>query len=596
MAKGDRKNKEKKPKAGGKKKEDDETEDVALKGGAVSKTGAVTNYAPPNYDEQDRNVKVQSLDINYFGNNILVDTELTLVQGRRYGLIGANGCGKSTLLNVIGAGEIEVPPKVNLFHLREEVGSSDKSVLQTVIEASNEQESLEAELDKLQELGDDHEAQVRMDEIYSRLEELEAEPAEYRAARILAGLGFDQPMQERPTSSYSGGWRMRVALAQALFINPSLLLLDEPTNHLDIEAIVWLEKYLAAFKGILLMISHSQDFMNAICTNVIRMSKSKLNYYTGNYDQYVSQRSANEENQQKKRDSEQAQIAHMKDYIARFGHGSAKLARQAQSKEKVLEKMLRGGLTDEVERDAQVNFWFPDGGKLPPPVIAFNDVTFQYPIMDKPLYEGVNFGIDLDSKVCLVGPNGAGKTTLMKLITGELSETGGYIQRNPHCVIARFAQHAVDQLPLDKTPLEYHISEYSDTKEVTEHRSWLGRFGITGKAQTQVMEQLSDGQKTRVTLSWMARKAPHIILLDEPTNHLDMDSIDALADGLNDFAGGVVLISHDMRLIAQVCAEIWISDGGTVTRFKGEIADYKKHVQKRIADALKQYEKKNGSK
>eukprot|EP01064_Diplonema_japonicum_P003002 TRINITY_DN11974_c0_g3_i1.p1 TRINITY_DN11974_c0_g3~~TRINITY_DN11974_c0_g3_i1.p1 ORF type:complete len:592 (+),score=186.50 TRINITY_DN11974_c0_g3_i1:51-1826(+) len=584
--------KKKTPAPSGKKADKKEEEAPSTKGGAMSKTGAVTNYAPPNYDEQDRNVKVKSVDINYHGNNILVEAELNLVQGRRYGLLGSNGCGKSTLLNVMGAGEIEMPPRVNVFHLKEEVGATSVSVLETVISASDEQEKLERELDELQNMGDDDQAQLRMDEIYERLDELEADPAEYRAARILAGLGFTQPMQERPTSSYSGGWRMRVALAQALFINPSLLLLDEPTNHLDIEAIVWLEKYLAAFKGILLMTSHSQDFMNAICTNVLRMSKGALTYYTGNYDSYVQQRAANEENQQKKRDSEQAQIAHMKDYIARFGHGSAKLAKQAQSKEKVLEKMMRGGLTDEIERDAQVNFYFPDGGKLPPPVIAFNDVGFKYPSMDKPLYSDVNFGIDLDSKICLVGPNGAGKTTLMQMITGELEETDGYIQRNPHTVIARFAQHAVDQLPLDKNPMEYHAAEYPDTKDDTQHRSWLGRFGISGKAQTKVMGELSDGQKSRVTLSWMARKEPHIILLDEPTNHLDMDSIDALASGLNEFNGGVVLISHDMRLIAQVCAEIWISENGSVTRFKGEIADYKKHVEKRIDAAFKKLNKK----
>ena len=354
----------------------------------------------------------------------------------------------------MGAGEIDLPPKVDVFHLSEEVSATDVSVIQTVISASTEQARLEAELERLEENPEDDENQLRMEQIYERLDELEAEPAEFRAARILAGLGFDQKMQERPTKSYSGGWRMRVALAQALFLNPSLLLLDEPTNHLDIEAVVWLERYLANFKGILLMTSHSQDFMNAICTNILRQFKGSLTYYTGNYDQYVQQRKADEENQQKKRDWEQAQIKDMKDYIARFGHGSAKLAKQAQSKEKVLEKMTRSGLTEAIEREAQVNFAFPDGGSLPPPVIAFQDVGFKYPSQEALMYKGVEFGIDLDSKICLVGPNGAGKTTLMQLITGELEPTQGFVQRNPKCCIARFAQHAVDQLPLDLTPLE----------------------------------------------------------------------------------------------------------------------------------------------
>ena len=496
--------------------------EVSSKGCALSKTGAVTNFEPPNFDDQDRNIKVSSVDINYHGNNILVDAKLNFVVGRRYALIGSNGCGKSTLMNVLGAGEIDLPPKVDYFHLKEEVASTPTSVLEMVLSASDEQERLEKELEILQEMGDNSAAQVRLDEIYERLDELEAEPAEHRAAKILAGLGFDHEKQQRPTSAFSGGWRMRVALAQALFLNPSLLLLDEPTNHLDIEAIVWLEKYLAAFKGILLMVSHSQDFMNAICTNVIRMHKGSLTYYSGGYDAYVTTRAEMEENQQKRRDWEQDQISHMKDYIAKFGHGSAKLAKQAQSKEKVLEKMVRNGLVEAVERDAQVSFDFSDGGKLPPPIIAFNDVSFKYETMDTNLYTKVNFGLDLDSKVCLVGPNGAGKTTLMQLITGELEATDGYVQKNAHCVIARFAQHAVDQLPLELTPLEYMVREYTDCKEIEKHRSHLGKFGITGKTQTQPMDQLSDGQKSRVTLSWMARKEPHLILLDEPTNHLDM--------------------------------------------------------------------------
>ena len=507
---------------GGDEKEEAAAPDAKTKGGAVTKTGAVTNFTPPNYDPQERNVKVSSIDINYHGHNLLVDSELYLVQGRRYGLLGPNGCGKSTLLNVLGAGEIDLPLKVDYFHLREEVEATEMNVIDTVMSASTEKEKLEEELERLQEDSENEHNQLRMEEIFERLDELEMEPAESRAARLLAGLGFDHAMQMRPVRSYSGGWRMRIALAQALFLNPSLLLLDEPTNHLDIEAIVWLEKFLVRFKGIVLFTSHSQDFMNAVCTNIIRMFKGGLTYYAGTYDAYLQQRKEQEENQQKKRDSEQAQIAHMKDYIARFGHGSAKLAKQAQSKEKVLEKMTRSGLTEAVERDANVNFFFAEGGKLPPPVIAFQDVTFQYPKMDKPLYRNVEFGLDLDSKVCLVGPNGAGKTTLMKLITGELEATDGFVQRNPKVTIARFAQHSVDQLPMELTPLEYHMKEYPECKSVEEHRGFLGRFGITGKTQTQIIGELSDGQKTRVTLSWMARRAPHMILLDEPTNHLDM--------------------------------------------------------------------------
>eukprot|EP00756_Hemistasia_phaeocysticola_P031029 Hpha_TRINITY_DN16326_c3_g2::TRINITY_DN16326_c3_g2_i2::g.60257::m.60257/K06185/ABCF2; ATP-binding cassette, subfamily F, member 2 len=313
---------------------------------AVSKSGAVTNYQPPKYKDEETQILVHGIDINYYGQHVLTGQTLSLIVGHRYGLVGSNGCGKSTLLSVIGNGEIEVPKRVNLFHLREEVKASDKSVMEVVLEADTELPRLQAELDELQDRddqGEDHIAS-RMDEIFTRMDELEAESAESRAAAILIGLGFDHAMQLRPTSSFSGGWRMRVALAQALFLNPTCLLLDEPTNHLDIEACVWLERYLSKFQGIILMVSHSQDFMNGICTDVIRMHHGKLDYYAGGYDDYVSTRKEMEVNQMKKREKEQHDIAEIKDFVARFGHGTAKMVRQAQSKQKIIDKMVADGL------------------------------------------------------------------------------------------------------------------------------------------------------------------------------------------------------------------------------------------------------------
>eukprot|EP01061_Rhynchopus_euleeides_P006540 TRINITY_DN1557_c0_g1_i1.p1 TRINITY_DN1557_c0_g1~~TRINITY_DN1557_c0_g1_i1.p1 ORF type:complete len:736 (+),score=324.71 TRINITY_DN1557_c0_g1_i1:29-2209(+) len=554
-------------------------------------TGAIANYAPPNYDENERNVRIERLDVNYHGHHLLRETTLSLVQGRRYGLIGPNGCGKSTLMNVLGCGEIPLPPKLDYFHLHHEVEASEESVLHCVMKVDTEKVRLEDELAELEARTDDA-AMDRMEEIYQRLDDLEAETAEARASRILNGLGFDSAMQQRPTRSYSGGWRMRVALAQVLFLRPSLMLLDEPTNHLDIEAVVWLENYLKHFKGILLMVSHSQDFMNTVCSNIIHMKNGRLNYYAGNYDQYCITREEKEEHALKRRAWEQGQMKSMKEYIARFGHGSKKMARQAQSKEKTLEKMVRGGLTEAVAKDTRVSFMFPDPGNLPPPVIKFEDVHFRYPAMDKDLYEKVDFGIDLDSHVCLVGPNGAGKTTLQKLITGELEPTKGYVSRNGHCVVARFNQHFVDQLDMDLSPLQYMRQEFPEVADSPETiRSWVGRFGITGSFQTAPIATLSDGMKSRVVLAWMAQRSPHILLLDEPTNHLDMDSIDALADALNEFEGGVILVSHDMRLIAQVASEIWVCDNNRVKRFDGDIADYKEVIEKRVAEAESKYTK-----
>ncbi|EPY37291.1 ATP-binding protein cassette, sub-family F, member 2 [Strigomonas culicis] len=427
-----------------------------------------------------------------------------------------------------------------------------------------------------------------MEEIYKRLDELEADTAEARAGKILFGLGFSKDMQRRPTKSFSGGWRMRISLAQALFINPTVLLLDEPTNHLDIEAVVWLEHYLSRFSKILFMVSHSQDFMNNVCTKICHMHIKQLQFYDGNYDQFCVTRSEKESNQMKKYQWEQDQIKNMKEYIARFGHGSAKLARQAQSKEKTLARMTRGGLTDAVVRDNLVRFSFPCAGPLPPPMLQFRDVSFNYP--GRPaLFEHLDLGVNMDSRICLVGPNGAGKTTLTKLMCRELEPTNGYVSKNAHCVMARFHQHFVDQINMSLTPLEWMGQEYPDITEPTVLRSALGKFGISGKAQMTPMNTLSDGQKSRVVLSWMAFRKPHFMILDEPTNHLDIESIDALAEAINEYEGAVVVVSHDLRLIAQIADEIWIVDEGHAKRFGGDIADYKEHVEKQVEAMMQTY-------
>jgi len=397
----------------------------------------------------------------------------------------------------------------------------------------------------------------------------------------LFGLGFTDDMQGRVTSSFSGGWRMRISLAQALFQGPTLRRLDEPTNHLDIEAVVWLENYLSKFNKILLMVSHSQDFMNVVCTDIIHVQQKKLVYYDGNYDQYVATRANLETNQMKRFETEQKQIDHMKDYIRRFEHSNEKRSRQAQSKMKVLEKMERGGLVEEVEVDATINFNFLSGGPLPPPIIQFTDVGFNYPNCPK-LYRGLNLGITSDSRICLVGPNGAGKTTLTKMMIRELEATEGTVTMSPYCKIARFHQHFVDLMDMELSPLGWFMEEFPGIKDPTPLRSALGRFGISGPLQSVKMSTLSDGQKSRVVLAWMSYRSPHLMILDEPTNHLDIESIDALAEGIKNFAGAVIVVSHDLRLIAQIADEIWICEKGKVQRFNGEIADYKKHVQREV--------------
>ncbi|KAG0490068.1 hypothetical protein HPP92_006931 [Vanilla planifolia] len=307
-----------------------------------------------------RDIRIESLALTFHGHDLIVDSELELNYGRRYGLLGLNGCGKSTLLTALGLRELPIPEHMDIYHLTREIEASDMSALEAVISCDEERIKLEKEAEKL--ASEDGGGGETLDRIYERLEALDASTAEKRAAEILYGLGFNKHMQAKKTKDFSGGWRMRIALARALFINPTILLLDEPTNHLDLEACVWLEETLKNFDRILVVVSHSQDFLNGVCTNIIHMQNKKLKSYTGNYDQYVQTRAELEENQMKQYRWEQDQISAMKEYIARFGHGSAKLARQAQSKEKTLAKMERGGLTEKVVKDRVLVFHFTDVG------------------------------------------------------------------------------------------------------------------------------------------------------------------------------------------------------------------------------------------
>ncbi|XP_009617740.1 ABC transporter F family member 1 [Nicotiana tabacum] len=524
-----------------------------------------------------RDIRIQSLSVTFHGHDLIVDSELELNYGRRYGLLGLNGCGKSTLLTAIGLRELPIPEHMDIFHLSREIDASDMSALEAVINCDEERLKLEKEAEAL--AGQDDGGGEQLERIYERLEAMDAATAEKRAAEILFGLGFDKKMQAKKTCDFSGGWRMRISLARALFMNPTILLLDEPTNHLDLEACVWLEESLKNFERILVVISHSQDFLNGVCTNIIHMQNKKLKLYTGNYDQYVQTRSELEENQMKQYKWEQEQIASMKEYIARFGHGSAKLARQAQSKEKTLAKMERGGLTEKVGRDSVLVFRFTDVGKLPPPVLQFSEVAFGY-TPENLIYKNLDFGVDLDSRIALVGPNGAGKSTLLKLMIGDLFPTDGMVKRHNHLKIAQYHQHLAEKLDMDMSALQYMMREYPGNEE-EKMRAAIGRFGLTGKAQVMAMKNLSDGQRSRVIFAWLAYRQPHMLLLDEPTNHLDIETIDSLAEALNEWDGGMVLVSHDFRLINQVAHEIWVCENQAVTRWEGDIMDFKKHLKKR---------------
>jgi len=536
-----------------------------------------------------RDIKIDNFSVTFYGKELLQDTKLELSVGNRYGLMGVNGCGKSALMAVLGNREVPIQEHIDIYYLAREIPASEKTALEAVMEADEERIKLEALAEELATQEDD-ESQEFLMQVYERLDDLGADTAESRAAHLLMGLQFTDAMQKKKCKDFSGGWRMRIAF----FLKPHLLLLDEPTNHLDLEACVWLEEELKQYPTILLIVSHSQDFLNGVCNNVMHMNNRKLSVYGGNYDTFIRTKAELEESQMKQYNWEQDQIAHMKNYIARFGHGSAKLARQAQSKEKTLAKMVAEGLTEKVTTDRSVSFCFYSCGKIPPPVIMVQNVSFRYNDETPYIYKNLEFGMDLDTRLALVGPNGAGKSTLLKLIYGDLVPTEGMVRRHNHLKLGRYHQHLHELLEMDLSPLDYMMKKFPEFKERDEMRKVIGRYGITGKAQTSPIKQLSDGQKCRVVFAWLSWQIPHMLLLDEPTNHLDMETIDALAEAINGYEGGVVLVSHDFRLIDQVAEEIWICEKQTVTKWEGDILSYKDHLKAKVMKESNKAAKKLG--
>lgn len=526
-------------------------------------------------------IRIENFDVSFGERCLLQGAELSLASGRRYGLIGRNGLGKTTLLKMLASRSLRVPLHISILHVEQEVAGDDTVALQSVLESDTVREELLKEERTLNAhiangTADGLES-VRLSEIYAKLEEIEADKAPARASVILAGLGFSAAMQQQTTKEFSGGWRMRLALARALFARPDLLLLDEPTNMLDVRAILWLENYLQTWQSTILVVSHDRNFLNAVVTDIIHLHSQRLESYRGDYENFIKTKEDRLKNQQREYEAQLQYREHIQVFIDRFRY-NANRAAQVQSKLKLLEKLPE---LKPLVKESEAVLRFPDNfEKLSPPILQLDEVEFGYN-PDQRIFNGLSVSADLESRICIVGENGAGKSTVLKLLMGELTPVNGTRYAHRNLKIGYFSQHHVDQLDLNVCSIELLLKRFPGHTE-EEYRHQLGGYGITGELATRPVASLSGGQKSRVAFAQMTMPCPNFYILDEPTNHLDMETIEALGKALNKFRGGVVLVSHDERLIRMVCKELWVCEAGRVHRVDGGFDEYKDILQEQF--------------
>ncbi|WGW02497.1 ABC-F family ATP-binding cassette domain-containing protein [Tropicibacter oceani] len=512
-------------------------------------------------------LRIQDISYSVDGRPLFEGATATIPDGHKVGLVGPNGAGKTTLFRLIkgeltlDGGDISLPSRAKIGGVSQEVPASDTSLIDTVLEADTERHALMAEAETAQDSN-------RIAEIQTRLADIDAWSAEARAASILKGLGFDDVDQKRPCSDFSGGWRMRVALAGVLFAQPDLLLLDEPTNYLDLEGALWLESYLQKYPHTVIVISHDRGLLNRAVNSILHLEDKQLTYYGVPYDGFAKQRAERRAQASAMAKKQDARRQHLQSFVDRF-RAKASKAKQAQSRLKMIERM---DMISAPEDAAKRVFNFPQPDELSPPIINIENGSTGYG--DTVVLSRLNLRIDQDDRIALLGKNGQGKSTLSKLLSDRLPLMDGRMSRSSKLRIGYFAQHQVDELHLDETPIQ-HVQRERPDSPPAKLRALLAGFGLMAAQADTEVGRLSGGQKARLSLLLATLDAPHMLILDEPTNHLDIESREALVEALTAYSGAVILVSHDMHLLSMVADRLWLVKDGTVKPYEDDLDAYR---------------------
>jgi ATP-binding cassette, subfamily F, member 3 len=507
-----------------------------------------------------------NINVRLGGTTILEGATAALPPGSKVGLIGRNGAGKSTLMKVVAGmlepddGSVDLPKDARLGYIAQEAPAGQASPLETVLAADVERAKL---LDEAENTEDPH----RVAEIHERLNMIDAHSAPARAAKILIGLGFDEAAQQQPMDSFSGGWRMRVALGALLFSQPDMLLLDEPSNHLDLEATLWLENFLRSYPATILVVSHERDLLNNVVDHILHLQQGKTTLYPGGYDAFEKQRAERQAQQESARQKQIAQRDKLQSYVDRWG-AKAHSAKQAQSRVKALARMEPIAAAID---DPSLSFHFPSPAELKPPLITLDDAAVGYG--DNIILSKLNLRLDPDDRTALLGRNGNGKTTLARLLASQLEPKEGEINKSGKLTVGYFTQYQVEELDTEDTPLEHMTRLMKDAKPGAV-RAQLGRFGFSGDKATIKVGKLSGGERARLALALITRDAPHLLILDEPTNHLDVDAREALVHALNEYNGAVIMVSHDRHMLELTADRLVMVDSGRAKEFAGTLNDY----------------------